>query len=520
MQLVSCGNENVYLTGNPQITFFKTSYQRHTNFAYEWIQQHFESSVTLETTSIISTSVNIKRHGDLIRDIAVVIDIPNIYSTVNENFKWVKNLGHIFINKIEFIIGGHIISKIYGQWMNIWYELTTQGSKIPGFNQLTGNVPEVYNPVIYYGESTQTEYPSIQKRRLRIPIPFWFTQNPGLAYPLIATQYVESTIHIEFRPLNELFTMGIPAVSPTELFHNPSTGSNSNHVELVKKLKEKNYSSHNVFWKFMGSSEHSWKNNIYLDIKYVYLDLSERRIFAAAVSEYLITQVERLEFKGLQGVQDVKLSFFHPVKEMIWIFQRDDVDKRNQWSNYTTMYHDEDYLKFLELINYRNNAFNNGLTPNTLNNVYLPSGLTISEFLISLNSTDTSKLSLKNLDAFDQYLNIMYFGKFLFNAYDRQSDKSHVYYQAQEPYNTHMTTPISNKQIYMMSFAESPETLQPSGTANFSMFKESKFHFTLKERVPRKTDATDLELFNLFFYVRSCNVIRIMSGIASLVFAN
>jgi hypothetical protein len=93
MQLVSYGSENLYLTGNPQITFFKTAYQRHTNFAYEWVPQYFEPTLSFDTTSRTNMTVPIKRNGDLVRDVALVLDLPNIYSSEQENFKWIKNLG-------------------------------------------------------------------------------------------------------------------------------------------------------------------------------------------------------------------------------------------------------------------------------------------------------------------------------------------------------------------------------------------------------------------------------------------
>lgn len=521
MQLVSYGSENLYLTGNPQITFFKTAYQRHTNFAYEWVPQYFEPSLSFDTTSRVSMTVPIKRNGDLIRDIALVLDLPNIYSSEKENFKWIKNLGHIIIYDTEFIIGAQSISKLYGQWMNIWYELSTPLSKRAGLNELIGNVKELYDPALYYGEFGDTATPSIQKRRLRIPIPFWFTKHPGLAVPLISIQYTEVTINFEFRCLNDLFTIGIPSVSPTQLFENPIIDNNSNHLELKKELKDKGYGPNNVFWKFVSGllTPGIWNQNLYVDIKYVYLDLTERRVFASAVSEYLITQVERLEFRGLHGNEQEDIEFFHPVKEMIWVFQRDDVDIRNQWTNYTTLSHDEDYPTLLEKLNFYNNAVKFGLKPSPFLDYILPSGFTVREFLERLNGTDTEKLSLTNIDAFDRYLNIMYYGEFLFNAHLRQNRKSTIYYSTEEPYNSHTNTPTVDKQIYMMSFAENPENIQPSGSANFSMYKQAQFNFTLKERVP-KDSCPDVELFNLFFYVRNINVLRIMNGIGGLVFAN
>jgi hypothetical protein len=519
MQLVSYGSENLYLTGNPQITFFKTAYRRHTNFAYEWVPEYFKNSSNYNTTGTTTIKVALKRNGDLVRDVALVVDLPSIYSTEKENFKWVKNIGHVLIKHAEIFIGGQSISKLYGQWMNIWYELINQESKRKGFNELTGNIEEMYNPSYYYGELGDTKTPTIQKRRLRIPIPFWFTEHPGLALPLISIQYTEVTIQFEINCLNDLFTMGIPSVSPNELFENPNS---DNQLELQKDLKDQGYTSSNIFWKFISGlyGPGGWNQNMYLDIKYVYLDTIERRVFAAAISEYLITQVERREFRGLHGSGEAKIEFYHPVKEMVWVYQRDDVDKRNQWTNYTCMLNDSDYTFFKDLVKERKKLVQLGLTPGPLNNCILPSGLTVGNFINSLNFTDTERLSLTNMDAFDSYLNIFYYGRFVFNGHNRQIAKTNVYYLAEEPYDVHTYTPDSGKQIHVMSFAESPEQIQPSGSANFSMYKESQFYFTLKNKTPKNKNQKDTEKFNMYFYCRNINVLRIMNGIGGLVFAN
>lgn len=520
MQLVSYGSEDLYLTGNPQVTIFKSAYQRHTNFAYEWVPSYFEPTLSFETSSETIMKLKIKRHGDLIRDLVLVIDIPNIFSSEEENFKWIKKLGHTWIMETELVIAGQRINHLYGQWLNIWSELITPISRRRGFDELTGNVIELTDPAVYYGTIQDTSNPTIQKRRLRIPISFWFTENPGLAIPLIAAQYVDIHINVEFRQLNDLFTIGIPAVSPIKLFEDPITCPNSNHVKLRNCLISQGFNSNNIFWKFVSGlrTPGIWNQNVYMDIKYVYLDNTERRIFAAAVSEYLITQVERKEFRGLQGSFQEDIEFYHPVKEMIWVFQRDDVQNRNQWTNYTTLTHDEDYNTFLELVNTRNELVNLGLNPSSIDSAVLPSGLTVEEFLVDLNCTDTSKLSLVDIDAFDEYLNIMYFAEFLFNAHLRQNRKSAIYYQYQDIYNVHTTTPSDN-QIYVFSFAEAPESYQPSGSANFSMYKIAQFRAQLKERIPNGT-CQDNKLFNCFFYVRNVNIVRFISGIAGLVFAN
>jgi hypothetical protein len=530
MQLVSYGSEDLYLTGNPQITFFKVVYKRHTNFAYEWVPEYFDPTLSFETTSFSQMTLPLKRDGDLIRDVALIIDTPSIFSSDEENFRWISFLGQIWINQINFFIGGQRINHLYGQWINIWSELIVSASRGGGYNDLIGNVSEMTSPLLYYGSFGDTTTPSIQRRRLRVPIPFWFTEHPGLALPLIAIQYVETSIEVEFRPLNSLFTVGNPPVSPTELWENPSTQPGSNHIELLQEFTSQGFGPNTVFWKFVNGSTVPtglWGQNTFIDVKWVYLDNPERRLFAAAVSEYLITQVERLEFSGLNGENNQEeIEFFHPVKEMIWVFQRDDVDQRNQWVNYTCLPHLRDFPRLEELLTGQSlgrtlGTIPPGPTPGPIGGVMLPSGFTVDEFISFFNCTDLNKLSTKQIDAFDQYFNIMYHGFFLFNGHRRQGDKTSFYYQFQEPFDAHESTPPKGLPIYVFSFADKPEMVQPSGSANFSLFRKAEFNFTLKSRVP--VDSCPIvtpERYNLFFYVRNINVLRIMNGLGSLVFGN
>lgn len=525
MQLVSYGSEDLYLTGNPQITFFKVVYQRYTNFAYEWIPQVFDPLLSFSTITQSKMDCPLNRDGDLIRDVSLVVDLPDIYSTAEENFKWVDNLGHYLVYYSEFTIAGQSISKIYGQWMNIWADLTVPDSRRPGFNELIGNTEELNNPLVYYGDISSTTIPTIRKTRLRIPLPFWFCEHPGLAVPFIALQYTEMRIVIEFQPINNWFTIGNPPVSPQTLFDAPLDVNGSNHLELRASLLNQGFSSASVFWKFVNGlnvPNGTWGQYTFLDVKYVFLDSPERRLFANSTHEYLITQPERLVFRGLSGGNNrEQIDFYHNVKEMIWVFQRDDVDARNQWSNFTTLPSNKDYPTLINWINARNNALVLGLSPDELANQMLPSGLTVSQFISFINCTDVDYQTKKKIIAFDQYFNIFYYGKFIFNQHDRQEEKPHFYYAYEEPYDAHTSAPGKMKQIYMMSFADKPEMVQPSGTANFGRFQKAEFQFTLKDRTPMLSNCIEpTEQYNLFFYVRQMNILRIMNGLGGLVFAN
>ena len=226
LQLVAYGAQDVYLTGNPQITFFKVVYRRHTNFSIESIQQTFNGNVGANSR----VTCQISRNGDLVHKLYVVLNKD-------------ANDGVDSINKVEVEIGGQLIDRQYGLWMKIWNELTLPANQYLKWQSLTADA-------------------TAQEQRY-VPLDFWFCRNIGLALPLIALQYHEVKINIEF-------------------------GNNVTSAEL-------------------------WAD-------YIFLDTDERRRFAQLSHEYLIEQVQ---FTGSETVSSnsnlsAKLSFNHPVKELIW----------------------------------------------------------------------------------------------------------------------------------------------------------------------------------------------------------
>merc|ERR1711937_109792 len=158
MQLVAYGAQDIYLTGNPQITFFKVVYRRHTNFSMESIEQTFNGNPDFGRKVVCTIS----RNGDLIHRVYLQVGLPGVVMTEDAYFRWVNWVGHALVKNVEVEIGG-------------------QRPKVTLF----------------------------------IPLQFWFCRNPGLALPLIALQYHEVRINIEFRTFNELcgFSAAPAAVS-------------------------------------------------------------------------------------------------------------------------------------------------------------------------------------------------------------------------------------------------------------------------------------------------------------------
>jgi hypothetical protein len=263
MQLVAYGAQDIYLTGNPQITFFKVVYRRHTNFACESIEQTFNGSIDFGNR----VTATIARNGDLIKSMHLEADLP-VINTAGEY--WTNGLGNAMIKKAEIEIGGQLIDRHYGEWMDIWTHLTTPYDKrAVGYDLMVGNSDVL--------DTTNGE----QKRRLYIPLQFWFCRNPGLALPLIALQYHEVKLNIELR-------------ASADVIVGTTTSANMNSCKL------------------------------YVD--YVYLDTDERRRFAQVSHEYLIEQVQ---FTGDESIaassstKNVTLNYNHPVKELIWVHVTD-----------------------------------------------------------------------------------------------------------------------------------------------------------------------------------------------------
>lgn len=271
MQLVAYGAQDVYLTSDPKITFFKVLYRRHTNFSVEVVEHTLNGTPDFGRKS----TVTISRNGDLITNMYLRVVLPEVRAKSSAGrFAWVRRIGHALVNNVEVEIGGSRIDKHYGTWMDIWYELSHSVGKERGYNAMIGDVPAL----------TQLSTPNASlvvkpSYTLFVPLQFWFCRNNGLALPLIALQYHEVRVNIEFNPLDKLYIR-----SSDFLIDN---GVNLREVSLL--------------------------------VDYVYLDGEERRRMAQAGHEYLI---EQLQFTGEESATTTnvktKLGFNHPTKEIVW----------------------------------------------------------------------------------------------------------------------------------------------------------------------------------------------------------
>jgi hypothetical protein len=302
LQLVAYGAQDVYLTGNPQITFFKVVYRRHTNFAMEAIEQSFNGNNSFGS----SVSVLITRNGDLIHKIYYNAKVTN--SGTNP-FALVPYFGLRLLKNVELEIGGQRIDKHYSEWLYIWNELTMSPGKKSGYQAMVGGDKKNRSKYLAGGDSYE----------IVVPLEFWFCRNVGLALPLIALQYHEVKINITYATAAEMID---------------STANICDDVaDNLAGVAVTTASS-----SLTGTSAAASKialNEVQLWVDYIFLDTDERRRFAQHSHEYLI---EQLQYTGSDsittgGARSVRMTFNHPCKELIWTV-RSSADNVH-WNNFT-----------------------------------------------------------------------------------------------------------------------------------------------------------------------------------------
>ena len=325
MQLVAYGAQDVYLTGNPQITFWKVTYRRYTNFAIESIEQTFNGQADFGRR----VQCVISRNGDLAYRTYLQVTLPEINQLMGiasyaagvgsgVYARWLDYPGEQLIAQVEVEIGGQRIDRQYGDWMLIWNQLTMTSEQTYGYYKMIGNTTQL--TFITDPSFAEVDGPcdslaprqvcaprnALPETTLYVPLQFWFCTNPGLALPLIALQYHEVKINLDIRPIDECLW----AVTTLSCNTQPYSGTSGQFVPGRPVPAAIAYNQSLV------------AASLYVD--YVFLDTDERRRFAQNPHEYLITQ---LQFTGDESVgsssNKIKLNFNHPVKELIWVVQPD-----------------------------------------------------------------------------------------------------------------------------------------------------------------------------------------------------
>lgn len=501
IQLVAYGVQNIFLTDDPQVTFFKVVYRRHTNFSTETIQQNFTTTPDFGT----KVSCILSQSGDLIRKMYLVVTLPKVHKFVTDDgfedtitkFAWIRRIGYGLIKNIEFELGGQIIDRQYGEWMHIWNQLA--GLRERGVDEMIGDIDILTN--------FENGKPA---RKLYIPLQFWFCRTTGLALPIANLQYTEAKINLELRDVEECYRIGPTNYIEMQnglveyqefeyleqtLGDTVSKGLFINFDPLTQRLYyiaisrssfagatpsgdvfddtvNQKYLIKGLTSLFEGMPEasaivrtHRFNGFRSLNIKecfllveYVFLDGEERIRFAQSQHEYLIDTVL---FDGEKqfdsSSRKVRLGFNHPTKELFFVAQQDFLKDTNN----------NDHFNYTDDYRY---------------------------------DTD-KKLVGKNL---------VTQATIILNGQERISLRPSQYFNWVQPYQHHRYSPDEGINIYC--FCLEPEKHQPSGTCNMSKIDELALQISVNTSINFSNTAT------MRVYTLAYNILRIANGLAGLVF--
>ena len=540
MQLVAYGAQDVFLTGTPEITFWKVSYRRHTNFAMESIEQTFSGQADFGRR----VTCTISRNGDLAYRTYLQVTLPEInQSMINNNSaagagvyaRWLDFIGEQLVAQVEVEIGGQRIDRQYGDWMHIWNQLTMTSEQQRGYFKLIGNTTQltymtdpsfadIAGPCAASSAPTQVCAPrrSLPETTLYVPLQFWFCRNPGLALPLIALQYHEVKINLDLRPIGEC-------------------------LWAVNNLNLNNAGSLAVTTAYQQSLVAA---SLYVD--YIFLDTDERRKMAQNPHEYLIEQVQ---FTGDESIgsssNKIKLNFNHPVKELIWVVQPDaNVDYCSSLDASQTLFkvlgaQPFNYTDSIDALPNAIHAFGGPAETSGANGFITSTGLfqmagavdttpvaggnagwygATAEYPFrpadnaavnasGLSDAGTFVLAETALDMHCWGENPVVTAKLQLNGQDRFSEREGSYFDVVQPYQHHTRAPDTGICVY--SFALRPEEHQPSGSCNFSRIDNAVLQLVISSPAVTGTATAKVRV-----YAVNYNVLRVMSGMAGVAYSN
>lgn len=551
-QLVSVGVQDERLTRNPDITNFEASFQPYVNFALESIENTFSGVVDFGKR----VQVDIQRNGDLVHHMTLEVTLPELGMQQDANnpinspggVAWAPNIGHVLVKDVECIIGGTQIDQQFGDWFNVWDELTLPEEKRRGYNRMIGQqnpekqytgsgvvdaagvhhpdgeagvyevvnglqtprtgpvgslAPSVPAPVQAKADAAnefaQTRY-SHPQTTLNIPMRFWFNCNPGLALPLIALQFHQVRIQIEFRPLNECVAL-VP--DPCVDTDGPDCRDNLPKIDC--------------------SCGRPSLQGACLFVEYVYLDNDARQYYAQQPHEYLITQ---LQFTGAESINSnterFRLNFNHPSTELIWYAQEDAAV--SQCAVYPNRWHTDKVV-----INTQDDQTASGLTEcDRLVGGWDPNGDFPEQNNLKTYTRQLGGNQWNYYEVADPYgpisqqfapplagglsLNPVVDGQLQFNGQERFQVRSGEYFNEVQPYYHHTRVPES-RGVYVYSFALDPEEYQPQGTCNFSRIDTT----TLRLRFRNMNAGNPGKLYS---FCRNYNFFRCAGGMGGIAFSS
>ena len=493
LNLVAIGNQNIILHGNPQKTYWSSTYKRITNFGIQNFRLDYEGLRQLGLSTETIYQFKIRRYAELLMDTYFVINIPDIYSPIypyidkinSENntwvpyeFKWIKNLGAMMIKNIRFTIGGNLIQQLTGTDIIALANRDLSATQKKKWDEMIGNTLDMYDPALAFGRpnlypnavysETGLSEPSIRGKQLRIPIPIWWALTTQQAFPLVALQYNVLQIDITLRPIRELYQIRdvtdkineFPMIAPnfTNLEH-----QFYRFLQSPPAVNINSFVQNNIPFPITTTS---WNENTHLSCQYCFLSEEESKLFAMHPRKYLVKEYHQTVFKKVAISDKVWLqNSTGMVLNWMFLFQRSDVNLRNEWSNFTNWKYD--YLPSDVKL----------LTANIENN---PFGTNTGYGIYPTNNALTYYHGTGDFNVENQKNILVNFGISFDGIVREETRNGNIYLQDQQYLMSHGygSSNLSGLHCYNFCLNTSPFQLQPSGAINLSKYSKIEFEFT------------------------------------------
>ena len=475
LNIISSGNNNIFLTGNPNKTFFKVTYVKYTNFGMQKFRIDYSGLRELRPSEDSHFTFKIPRYADLLMDTYIVLTLPDIWSPVFApcdetqqkwspyDFKWIKDIGTHMIKEITINCGGLMLQKYTGEYLAAMVERDFTTEKKQLFDEMTGNVTELNNPAYAFGRtnaypsaafttsSTGAE-PSIRGRNLYIPVNTWFTLNSNCAFPLVALQYNELSISVTFRPIQDLFQVR-DVHDPDFSFPYVKPNFNESRFQMYRFLQTP--PSSYVSAEYYENKISTWNADVHLLSTYCFLSKEETQKFAAEDHVYLVKDVYEHNYENVLGSKRLKVETNGMISNWMWFLRRNDANLRNEWSNYTNW-------------PYRSLPSNITLAPIT---PFSDSELTVGMGVNPTTTQQNTGITITGNYHPENRKDILETMGILLNGEYRENLMTKGVYQYVEKYVRTKGNAKDGLYCYNFCLNTSPFEYQPSGAINMSKFK-------------------------------------------------
>lgn len=563
LSLVCYGNENIILNGNPQITWFYKTFLRHTHFSQEPIQIPLEGPNILQMDSPILVKTKIPRQGDLLSDLVLRIQVPDIFSKayVSQNhsgnyvldrkyeFAWVRHLGVRMIQSVTFTIGGQKIQEFNSDWISARASLDLNTTQYAKWRYMVGDTPEMFDPANgIYGDPSggypnvlawrgspglqnpvQNNAPSIPGRILRVPLGLWFSDFIENSLPLVALQYHDCEIQILLRPLRELYTVldlngnrvrpGFQTLPPEPTDQYTSVWNEQYYGPLPPTLNNL-YGAADMTGVRMKDFltdisgavpfQEGWPLNASLEATYTFVTSEEQRMFVQKTLRYTVRQMQNFIYSGVTSRDTYELDVHNIATRIVYFARRSDaIPYRNQSLNLTNWMYPTKTQRPFVFPSYPSAGGRIPLVPQEV----LINGVSSRIGYSGLNIPGLQRRILRNM-------NLTANGQPLFSSQDPAYFTEYVPYKylqggaaAYADYG--LATQSEMWPLYSYSFSLNGSSVeQPKGTLNTSRI--DKFHIDIDvEPIPVLANYT----YEIQIFVETLNFLEITNGLGGLKFA-